>query len=325
VDAINQSNEEIGILDEFQVQFVEAWRQLPNKFFFFTLFVAWLALFQFLGNSTFGYVDTSSLYMWMWAAYHSPSGDDGHGMIVPLVVVILFWWKRKELLSVPVDVWWPALGLVLLGILAHIGAYIAQFPQGSIVALFIGIYGLMGLAWGFKFLRASFFPFFLFAFCVPLGGYGQLIPQPLRILATWMVEFICHFVLGLQVIRQGAVLIDPAGRYHYEVAAACGGIRSLVAILALATVFGFIVFQSPWKRAVMIASAFPLAVLGNVTRLMTIILAAEYGGQAAGDKVHEGGPLGVWSLLPYVPAIVGLFYLERLLKRKEQPEQKAST
>jgi exosortase len=237
----------------------------------------------------------------------------------------LFWWKRKELLSFSLDSWWPAIALVLFAALAHIAFYIAQFPQGSIAALFIGIYGLMGLAWGFRFLRASFFPFFLTVFCVPLGGYGQLITQPLRMLATQLVELICHVVLGLHVIRRGAMLIDPSGRYQYEVAAACGGIRSLVAILALATVFSFIVFQSPWKRLVMIASAFPLAVIGNVTRLMTIILAAEYGGQSAGDKVHDGGPFGVWSLLPYIPAIVGLVYLERLLNRNVRIEQKAAS
>ena len=32
---------------------------------------------------------------------------------------------------------------------------------GGIIALFTGIYGLMGLAWGREWLRHSFFPFFL--------------------------------------------------------------------------------------------------------------------------------------------------------------------
>jgi len=87
VDAQNQSKEDIGILDEFQRDFVEFWGRLPNKFFFGALLLMWLALFQFLGNSTFGYIDTPSLFRWMMGAYTSPSGDDGHGFLVPLVVL----------------------------------------------------------------------------------------------------------------------------------------------------------------------------------------------------------------------------------------------
>ena len=50
-----------GILDELQTELVDGWRRLPNKGFFFLLLGAWLALFQFLGNSTFGFLDTPSL------------------------------------------------------------------------------------------------------------------------------------------------------------------------------------------------------------------------------------------------------------------------
>jgi len=41
------------------------WNQLPNKGLFFTLLAAWLLFFQYLGNATFGYVDTASLFGWM--------------------------------------------------------------------------------------------------------------------------------------------------------------------------------------------------------------------------------------------------------------------
>ena len=43
-----------------------------------------------------------------------------------------------------------------------------------------------------------------------------------------------------------------------------------------------------------------------MVRLVTIIIAAAIGGMSAGNYVHEGGPGGVISLLPYVPAIFGL-------------------
>ena len=47
--------------------------------------------------------------------------------------------------------------------------------------------------------------------------------------------------------------------------------------------------------------------------MLTIIIAAEIWGQEAGNYVHEGGPAGIISLLPYVAAFVGLILLGRLL------------
>jgi hypothetical protein len=52
---------------------------------------------------------------------------------------------------------------------------------------------------------------------------------------------------------------------------------------------------------------------------LCIIIAAEMGGQKWGDYVHEGGPFGIISLLPYVPAIVGLLVAGRLM---EKPAEK---
>ena len=310
----NQST--TGILDEFQTELVAGWRRLPNKRFFFVLLMAWLALFQFVGNSTFGYLDTSSLLKWIYllGTAHSGEGemDDNQMMIAPLVVLGLFWWKRKELLRQPMETWWPGLFLVGLGLFFHVAGYRLQQPRISIIALFTGIYGLMGLAWGAKFLRTSFFPFFLFIFCVPFGTLAQFITVPLRYAAVSVVVFITH-IAHIDVIRQGIELIDPKGRFKYEVAAACGGIRSLIMTVMLAIVFGFIVFKAMWKRLTLILLAVPLAIAGNVLRLLTIIGAAKIGGQKWGDAVHDSTFI---SLIPYIPAILTLFWLGGLLEKK---------
>ena len=56
---------------------------------------------------------------------------------------------------------------------------------------------------------------------------------------------------------------------------------------------------------------------GNLARLLLIIMTAELGGQEAGNYVHEGGPLGIISLVPYVPAIIGLLLVGRWLEKRE--------
>lgn len=304
-----------GSAANFGSEFLSCWHQLPDKGLFFVLLAAWLALFQFLGNSTFGYVDTPSLLHWMYNAYNSqsPAADDSHGNLILFVVLGLFWWKRKELLAQSLRPWWPALLLVAGALVAHVVGYLVQQPRLSIIALFAGIYGLMGMAWGPQWLRASFFPFFLFAFMVPMGSLSEVVTFPLRLLVSRMVAFFCQHVLAISVVSEGTRLLKMPWGYEYEVAAACSGIRSLVAITAIAIIYAFMVFRVNWKRAVLIVSAVPLAIVGNTVRLLTVVLAAEWRGQAAGAAVHEKW---YWSLLPYVPAIIGLMLLGRWLERR---------
>jgi exosortase len=262
--------------------------------------------------------------VWLLDAY-DPAGnymrsDDGHGVLIPFVVLALLWWKREQLLSQPLRIWPLGLSLVCLGLLLHIAGYMGQQPKVSVIAFFVGLYGLTGLAWGPGWLKRSFFPFFLFAFCVPIGLQSQFITFPLRLLVCRLVEWIANGVLAIDVVRDGTALSNAAGHYQYEVAAACSGLRSLLATFALSIIYAFVSFPNAWKRLVLIASAIPLAVLGNLVRMLTIIIAAEIGGQSWGNAVHEGGPLGIYSLLPYIPAFGGLLLLGRWL-RPEEPEQ----
>ena len=317
----------------FRSDFLDCWERLPNKSLFFGILVAWLALFQFLGNSTFGYVDTASLFHWMANAYaagnlyllprlfHEPvhvlqrllEGDEAHGFFIPLVVVALLWWKRKELLAARLQAWWPGLLWIAGALGLHLVGYLVQQPRLSIIALFTGIYGLMGLAWGPGWLRASFFPFFLFVFAVPLSVLAESVTFPLRLLVTKIVAFICHQLLAIDVSSEGTRLIKRPWGYEYEVVAACSGIRSLVAITAIAVIYAFMFFRTTWERALLIFSAVPLAVVGNTLRLLAIVFAAEWHGQAGGNKMHESD---FGSLLPYLPVIVGLILIGRWLENR---------
>lgn len=305
-------------LREFPAEFARCWQALPNKGLFLVLFAVWLLIFQFLGNSTFGYIDSSSLFSWMDNAYSNSDGQDSHGYLIPFVVLALFWWKRQQLLALPVRAWWPGLLLLACALFLHFLGYMIQQPRVSIVALFAGIYALMALAWGPGWLRASFFPFFLFAFCIPISSIGEPITFPMRNLVTKIVVALCHnnFV-GMDVHREGTAIFNSTRTFQYEVAAACSGMRSLVAVFALATIYGFMNFEKNWKRVVMMLAAFPLAVIGNVLRLLAIIVSAEVGGQSAGNYVHENA---FFSLLPYVPAMLGVMALGHWLGRNSPPE-----
>lgn len=298
-------------INGFQQEWKRCWQAVPDKALFFGLLVPWILLFQFLGSSTFGYVDTGSLFGWMYNVY-TMSPDDGHCLFIPLVVAGLFWWKREQLLAVPKANWWPGISLVIMGLMFHLVGYMVQQARISIVGFFIGLYGLTGMVWGIRWLRASFFPFFLFAFCIPLGSVATAITFPLRLLVSIISAGIGHGLLGVDVVREGTLLFDSQHTFQYDVAAACSGIRSLTVLLALTTVYGFVTFRSGWKRLLMVLVAFPLAVVGNVIRITGVIITAEAFGQKAGMVFHDGA-----GFVTFAVALVCVMFMGAWLRDEE--------
>jgi exosortase len=238
--------------------------------------------------------------------------DEQHGLLIPFVVLVLVWCKRKELAAQTMALWWPGLALVIAGLFLHLTGYIVQQPRLSVIGFFVGFYGLMGLAWGPRWLKTIFFPYFLFIFCVPLGELGAPITLPLRILVAKIVATVSQLGLAPDVLRQGALLFDAQHTFGYEVAPACSGIRSVVAMLALTIIYGFMSFKPTWKRLLMVAAAIPLAVFGNVVRLCLTIMVAEMFGQSAGKAVETK-----FGFVTFAVAIGCVLLLGRWLEKSE--------
>ncbi|HOX04101.1 MAG TPA: exosortase/archaeosortase family protein [Candidatus Paceibacterota bacterium] len=294
------------------------WESLPHKPLFFGLLGAWCVLFHFLGNATLGYVETRSLFGWMNNAYNVKLSEDQHGNLIPFVVLGLLWWKRRQLTLVEKGIWWPALAGLGAAAAMHLAGYVAQQPRISIAGFFLGVYALTGLAWGPAWLRASAFPFFLFVFAIPVGSLAERITFPMRLASTWMATQISQAGLGIDVIRDGTRIFDPQGLYQYDVAPACSGIRSLISLVALGTIYAFVSFRTFWKRVVAMLLAFPLALAGNVVRLLGVILTAEAVGQEAGMKVHDYAGFVTFLLALGVLMLVGYWMgEEKVLEERE--------
>ena len=101
------------------------------------------------------------------------------------------------------------------------------------------------------------------------------------------VAFRGAHLVGIDVLRNGTQLLSPNGAYSYDVAAACSGMRSLMALAALSLLVGYLNFRSWRVRACIGLLCFPYAFVGNVIRIFAIIVAAEWKGQHAGAVVHD--------------------------------------
>jgi exosortase len=145
---------------------------------------------------------------------------------------------------------------------------------------------------------------------IPVNFLEQQVAFPLRLLVTDASVAVAK-VLQIPVRKVGSQIFDVSGRFQYDVAAACSGIRSLTTLLCIGAVFGYLTQEKSWKRAVLFFAAIPLAVLGNIIRVTLIIIAADWFGQGAGKKVHDMG-----GFVIFVVVLLCLFGIGNLLDRK---------
>lgn len=70
------------------------------------------------------------------------------------------------------------------------------------------------------------------------------------------------------------MLFSPSGSFSIDVAEPCSGMRSLFAMMALTA--GYAYFTQPtWvRRGLLFALSIPIAIVGNVSRILSIVLIA---------------------------------------------------
>lgn len=245
-----------------------------------------LVVFQFFGNTVRGYIDTGSLFVWWFSQWFNPASETEHGPIIALVSLWLLW--RNLQADKPGDASpRPGRGLALIAVafvLHLLGAAIGQ-ARVSAVAFLLYLDGAAWLLGGRRWGRAAAFPCAFMLLSLPLEFLFDEFGFHLRLAVIDAATGIAHG-LGIDVIRNGTQLLAPDGSFAYDVAPACSGIRSLVALTALCTLLGYLHFKAWWRRGLFFLVSFPFAYLGNVIRILAIIVAAEWFGQRAGEVVH---------------------------------------
>jgi len=95
-----------------------------------------------------------------------------------------------------------------------------------------------------------------------------------------------------------------------EVAEACSGIRSLVTLLTLAIIYGYLMDRRLWVRWLLAVSSIPIAVVANSTRIIgTGILVQYWGAARAQGYLHA-----LWGWIVFLVSLMLLYALQRLTR-----------
>lgn len=264
-------------------------------------------LFQWFGNATRGYIDTRSVFYWWTYQWWNPASETQHGWLILAISVWLLWRNLRNAecgvrtaecgnpQSAIANSQWPAFAAMAAGLALHAVGFVAQQTRVSIVAFLIFAWGVLRLGGGKRWGDAARFPLGFLVFAIPLNVLDSL-GFWLRLWVIDAAEMIAHLA-HIEVVRSGTQLFAADGRYQYDVAAACSGVRSLMALAALSLLVGYLNFHSTGRRALMFVLCFPLTYLGNVARIAAIIFAAQLGGQTWGERAHDVMGFGVFVIV----------------------------
>jgi exosortase len=257
-----------------------------------------------------------------------------HGLLVPFIIGYILWLQKDKFATE------PARPSVLLGGLAVAFSLFALWTgvagaelytqRMSLVLLIAGTVVYFG---GLGFLRLLLVPLALLILAIPIPAIiFNKIAFPLQLFASrcavWSMS-----MLGIPVLRQGNVIeLKPLNSFDtkkLEVVEACSGIRSLMTLVTLAVVFAYFTYPRSndpsgprgrfdwlrsygfWRSVILVASAVPIAILTNASRVSgTGILSHYYGTGVADGFFHS---FSGWAI--YIVAFLLLFAVGWVLDR----------
>ena len=244
---------------------------------------------------------------WLGNDYYS------HGFLVPVIAALAAWrlwvkWpaERRRVKAAPVG---------LLPTAAALGVYLfALLQRAYFVAALAMILLIAGLIWyllGTAALRRLAFALLFLLFMAPLP-FVEPLSVPLAgftgVIAAGVVRLfgVPITVNGMQVTLPNANASTGLST-SLVVGAQCSGLRSIVSLLTLVALVVFLVEGSGRRKALLALSSIPIAILGNVLRVASLLGVAHVWGADAGFKYYHDYS----SIVFFLSALVLLLLFSR--------------
>jgi exosortase len=237
----------------------------------------------------------------------SNDANFSHGFFVPAFSLFVLWQDRHRLAREPHDPSLWGLPIVVFALAVLIAGVLGAELFLSRISLLLLIAGLVIFFRGWQSFRAVLFPWAFLFLMIPIPEivFSQ-ITFPLQILASKVAALLLP-LLGVPVLREGNIINLPA--MPLEVVEACSGIRSLLSLVTLAIIYGYLVETRTWVRVTLALASIPIAVAANSLRIVGTGLLVQYW-----DPDKAEGFFHIFSgWLVFVVALAMLFLFHRLL------------
>jgi exosortase len=253
---------------------------------------------------------TWPVWRWLWSEW---MGNDyySHGVLIPVVTLYLI---LQRLRNDPAIHWWARTnhngGLVLVAVGLALFLYFFNGRAYYLAAFaMIGLIG--GLVWAFVgggIARKLIFPLGYLVLMVPLP-FLDAATMPLALFTGVCSGALVRF-FGLDVSIVGNAVTLPNA--DLVIGAQCSGVNSIIALTSILVLAAYLLDGPLWGRLLLVLMAIPLAMLGNILRVASLLVVARnYGAQSAFTFYHDYS-----GILFFVAVLLLLFPLTRLLQTR---------
>jgi len=214
-----------------------------------------------------------------WARWVSKRADWQFCLLVPFLVSWLVWLRRDELRRLPWQGTWLGLPLLVAGLFSYWIGYKATTGYPGFLAVQLVLAGGILLVAGREWMRTLFFAWLFLFFTWPMQPLEDSVASPLRPFTASTAASVLN-VLGTPALNEGSALqsAPDAARgtrvgdaFSLDVDAKCSGINSLFALMMISALLGYLALRRPRSRLILFLCSVPLAVAGNVVRLLLLV------------------------------------------------------
>ena len=244
----------------------------------------------------------------------STEEDYSHGFLIIPVSLYLVWRRKDELLKqpfhpnkwgIPILAVWAA--LYFLGYAGDISTFVTY----SMIVLILGT--VITIA-GNAIAKLVLFPILFLFFMLPIPSeIYTMLTNPLKLIATNASVWVLN-LLNVPVYQEGNLMHLP--HYSMQVVVACSGIRSLISVVALALLMGYVLFKSNVKRSILFLFSLPISILGNILRItVTGLLAYHVSSEMAEGYSHTLAGLVTFTI-SFIVLFLGVYLIQWIAPEK---------
>lgn len=246
--------------------------------------------------------------------YGEPDSYYSHGYLIPVISAWIVWRQRETLKRQTLTAWRPGLGVLIAGVLLYLFGRWWFVNFIAAVSIVVVLAGLSLYLFGKAATRALAFPLGFLLFMIPVPKLAIIyITFWLKLFAATVASELVS-ILGIPVLLEGAFIQVPGGRL--EVDNACSGLRSLIALTAMGTLFAYLIPMSRTRTAVVAIAAVPIAVVANILRIVVLVLVTyAYGLTGRAFEVTDF----TTGYLIYLVAFGALYLTSQALRTREPP------
>ena len=236
-------------------------------------------------------------------------------LIIPFISGFLFFLGRKSIFSEPHYELRVGMPFMLTGVVLYLFTIsflnVADKETMMVFSALLAFAGAYICVYGTKSFRTARFPLLFLAFTIPVPVVIlEKFVYILQISSTEAADFLFNLT-GAPYYREGVLFHLP--NVSIEVAKECSGIRSSLAMIVTGVLAAHFFLDRGWRQIVLVLSVFPITVLKNGIRIVTLTLLAVYVDVRflTQSFLHHSG-----GFLFYIPGLV-LLGLEVWIMRKD--------